>query len=101
LEPLLYLSAYFEQHRSEYNDHLLLTSQSGDPLPWLTFFLHGVRRQARDAEERTVRLVELHHELRNQLLEEGWADRTRWSDWPSTCSPRPSSRRRAPSRCSA
>jgi Fic family protein len=70
-EPLLYLSAYFEQHRSEYYDHLLLTSQRGDLLPWLTFFLHGVRRQARDAEERTVRLVELQHQMRNQLLEEG------------------------------
>lgn len=70
-EPLLYLSAYFEQHRSEYYDHLLLTSQRGDLVPWLTFFLHGVRRQARDAEERTVRLVELQHRMRNELLDEG------------------------------
>lgn len=70
-QPLLYLSAYFEQHRSEYYDHLLFTSQKGDFVPWLSFFLRGVRRQARDAEERTVRLVELQHELRNELLEEG------------------------------
>ena len=70
-EPLLYLSAYFEQHRSDYYDHLLLTSQRGDLMPWLTFFLHGVRRQARDAEERTVRLVELQHRMRNELLDEG------------------------------
>lgn len=70
-QPLLYLSAYFEQHRSEYYDHLLITSQTGDLMPWLAFFLRGVRRQARDAEERTVRLVELQHQLRNELLEEG------------------------------
>ncbi|HDH26584.1 MAG TPA: Fic family protein, partial [Actinobacteria bacterium] len=70
-QPLLYLSAYFEQHRSEYYDHLLMTSQHGDLLPWLRFFLDGVRRQARDAEERTVRLVELQHELRTALLDEG------------------------------
>lgn len=70
-QPLLYLSAYFEQHRSEYYDLLLRTSQTGDIIPWLRFFLHGVRRQARDAEERTVRLVELQHDLRNQLLDEG------------------------------
>jgi Fic family protein len=70
-DPLLYLSAYFEQHRSEYYDHLLLTSQRGDLLPWLEFFLHGVRRQARDSEERTVRLVELQHRMRNELLDEG------------------------------
>ena len=70
-QPLLYLSAYFEQHRSEYYDHLLITSQTGDLMPWLNFFLRGVRRQARDSEERTVRLVELQHQMRNELLESG------------------------------
>lgn len=70
-QPLLYLSAFFEQHRSEYYDHLLTTSQRGDLMPWIAFFLRGVRQQARDSEERTVRLVELQHQLRNQLLDEG------------------------------
>ncbi len=70
-QPLLYLSAFFEQHRSEYHDHLLITSQRGDLMPWIAFFLRGVRQQARDSEERTVRLVELQHQLRNQLLDEG------------------------------
>ena len=70
-QPLLYLSAYFEQYRSEYYDHLLFTSQKGDLMPWLEFFLRGVRRHARDSEERTVRLVELQHQLRNELLDEG------------------------------
>jgi Fic family protein len=70
-EPLLYLSAYFEHHRSEYYDHLLITSQQGNLMPWLTFFLQGVRRQAKDAEERTVRLVELQQQMRSELLDEG------------------------------
>jgi len=70
-QPLLYLSAYFEQYRNDYYDHLLITSQSGDLMPWIAFFLRGVRRQARDSEERTVRLVELQHQLRNELLNEG------------------------------
>ncbi len=70
-QPLLYLSAYFEEYRSQYYDHLLGTSQNGDLEPWLAFFLRGVRRQARDAEERTVRLVELQHQLRDELLAEG------------------------------
>lgn len=70
-EPLLYLSAYFEQNRSEYYDLLLRTSQQGDLLPWLKFFLRGVHRQAQDAERRTHRLVRLQADLRSQLLEEG------------------------------
>lgn len=52
-------------------DHLLVSSQRGDLMPWIGFFLHGVRQQARDSEERTVRLVELQHQLRNELLDEG------------------------------
>ena len=70
-QPLLYLSAYFEQYRTQYYDHLLATSQGGDLRPWIDFFLRGVRRQARDAEERTVRLVELQARLRSELLDEG------------------------------
>lgn len=70
-QPLLYLSAYFEQYRTQYYDHLLAISQQGDLTPWINFFLRGVRQQARDAEERTVRLVELQANLRNDLLEEG------------------------------
>ena len=70
-EPLLYLSAYFEQNRSDYYDLLLRTSQHGNLMPWLKFFLRGVRRQAHDAERRTHRLVTLQADLRNQLLSEG------------------------------
>ncbi|HZD24522.1 MAG TPA: Fic family protein [Acidimicrobiia bacterium] len=70
-QPLLYLSAYFEQYRSQYYDHLLATSQKGGLTPWIEFFLRGVRQQARDAEERTVRLVELQARLRSELLDEG------------------------------
>ena len=70
-QPLLYLSAYFERHRSEYYDHLLFTSQKGDLMPWIEFFLRGVRHQSRDSEERTVRLVELQYQLRSKLLDEG------------------------------
>lgn len=69
-QPLLYLSAYFEERRSDYYDHLLAISQRGNLTPWLGFFLEGVRRQARDAEERTIRLVDLQQQMRDELLEE-------------------------------
>ncbi|MDQ3771121.1 MAG: Fic family protein [Actinomycetota bacterium] len=67
-KPLLYLSAYFERNRSAYYGHLLNASQTGDFEGWFRFFLAGVAESARDAEERTVRLVDLQQQLRDQLL---------------------------------
>jgi Fic family protein len=67
-QPLLYLSVYFEQHRNHYYDLLMSTSRTGDLTPWLVFFLRGVAIQAADAEERTVRLVDMQASLRNELL---------------------------------
>jgi Fic family protein len=69
-QPLLYLSVYFERFRDSYYEHLLFTSQQGDWEPWFQFFLRGVELQAADAENRTVRLVEMQAELRDKLLQE-------------------------------
>ena len=66
--PLLYLSAFFERRRAQYYSLLFSTSATGDVTPWIDFFLEGVATQARDAEERTVRLVDLQQELREELL---------------------------------
>jgi Fic family protein len=69
-QPLLYLSVYFERNRNHYYDLLLHTSRTGDIEPWVSFFLRAVNVQAADAEERTVRLVELQSTMRSELLEE-------------------------------
>ena len=66
--PMLYLSAYFERHRSRYYHLLFETSATGDPIPWINFFLDGVAHQALDAEERTVTLVDLQRDIREDLL---------------------------------
>jgi Fic family protein len=66
--PMLYLSAYFERHRNRYYHLLFETSATGDPIPWINYFLDGVARQALDAEERTVRLVDLQGDIREDLL---------------------------------
>jgi Fic family protein len=69
-QPLLYLSVYFERNRNQYYDLLMATSRTGDLVPWIRFFLRGVTEQANDAEERTVRLVELQAAVRGELLAE-------------------------------
>ena len=63
-EPLLYLSAFFEQNRREYYDNLLDVSRKGDWTEWIRFFAYGVAEQARDAIIRIRRLLELGQEFR-------------------------------------
>jgi Fic family protein len=58
-QPLLYLSAFFEKHRSEYYRLLLGVSQRGEWRPWMLFFLQGIEEQSRDALTRTERLLNL------------------------------------------
>lgn len=70
-EPVLYMSAYFEEHRDTYYELLDSTRQTSDVFPWLHFFLNGVTRMAHEAEERAVRLTDLQRQLRTRLLEDG------------------------------
>lgn len=57
--PLLYLSAYFEQNRQSYYDHLAAVSYSGEWEAWIRFFLDGVTQQAKDAARRAKQLQDL------------------------------------------
>ncbi len=63
-EPLLYLSAYFERDRQAYYDHLLEVSRRGAWVEWVGYFARGVVEQARDATERSGRLLDLRERLR-------------------------------------
>ena len=67
--PLLYLSAYFEQHRQEYYERLLAVSQRGAWREWLRFFLQGVLAQGRDAIGRAKRMQDLQINWRARLAE--------------------------------
>ena len=58
-QPLLYLSLYFKQHRSDYYDLLNHVRRTGDWEAWLVFFLEGVRTTAEGAVATSRRLVEL------------------------------------------
>jgi Fic family protein len=66
-KPLLYLSAYFENHRDEYFDHLLAVSQRGAWNDWIVFFLRGVAEQARDSADRAQKLFALRDEYRTKM----------------------------------
>ena len=58
-QPLLYLSLYFKQYRSEYYRLLDLVRSDGDWEAWLDFFLEGVEKIASNAVETAKRLLSL------------------------------------------
>jgi len=70
-QPLLYLSAYFERHRTAYYDYLLAISQKGAWEEWLKFFLRGVAHEANDAALRAQRLFDQHEAWRQRYQQEG------------------------------
>lgn len=61
--PLLNISPWFERRRSQYQDHLLRVSQTGDIDPWIAFFCNAVLDQSVDAFGRIERLITLRDEL--------------------------------------
>ena len=58
-QPLLYLSLYFKQHRSQYYDLLDRVRTDGDWEAWVEFFLEGVEQTAQGAVQTARRLVDL------------------------------------------
>lgn len=66
-EPFLYLSAFFDRHRSDYYQLLLDVSTQGAWEQWIAFFLEGVADQATDAVKRATKLLELRDEYQQRL----------------------------------
>jgi Fic family protein len=67
-EPLLYLSLYLKQHRSEYYRLLDQVRFEGDWEAWLDFFLEGVRVTAEGAVATARRLDGVFAEDRRRIL---------------------------------
>jgi Fic family protein len=65
--PLLYISAYLEEHRPEYYDRLQAVRERGELQEWLQFFLTAVSAQAEDAVTRAEQLVDLRERYRQEL----------------------------------
>ncbi|MEA2240409.1 MAG: hypothetical protein QOC81_5133 [Thermoanaerobaculia bacterium] len=65
-QPLLYLSAYFEQNRSEYYRLLLDVSRRAAWSDWIDFFLEAVTKQANDAVRRSRKLLVLRQQYRDR-----------------------------------
>jgi Fic family protein len=70
-QPLLYLSLYFKQNRSQYFDLLMKVRQEGDWEAWLRFFVEGVREMAEGAVTTARRLNDAAEEDRKKIRDFG------------------------------
>ncbi len=68
--PLLYLSLYLLENRSEYYNRLMDVRSKGDWLGWVKFMLHGVEITAKDAVVVSENLERLNAEIEARAKEE-------------------------------
>lgn len=64
LKPVLYLSHFFKQHRTEYYEHLQAIRDHGHWEQWLAFFLRGIASVSREATETARRILALREDHR-------------------------------------
>lgn len=69
-KPVLYLSHYFKQHRSEYYERLQAVRDAGDWEGWLGFFLEGVVSVSREAARTAAAILRMREEFRARITEE-------------------------------
>lgn len=62
-QPVLYLSDYFEKHRSDYYDHLMRVRLNDDLSGWVEFFLKGVIETAKSSIQTFDGILKLQKEV--------------------------------------
>lgn len=68
-KPLLFLSSYIEENKSEYYDRLQDVRQANKWTEWLEFFMKGVIKCSEEAINATARMLELKSEYERNLRE--------------------------------
>jgi Fic family protein len=69
--PMLYISAYFQQHQEEYYDKLLRVSTHGEWESWILFFLEAVATQSKDSVIRAKALANLRDDYHARIKNDG------------------------------
>lgn len=65
-QPTLYLSEYLNRNKDTYVERMNEVRANGTWEKWLSFFIEGVRYQARESVERTLELEELRREYEDE-----------------------------------
>lgn len=67
-KPALYLSDYFERHKTEYIDRLMAVREKNQMREWLIFFLLGVHETAKDSIQVFKDILHLKETLEREVL---------------------------------
>ena len=67
-KPALYLSDYFERHKTEYVDRLMAVREKNQIHEWLVFFLFGVRETAQNSIQVFKDILLLKESLEREVL---------------------------------
>jgi Fic family protein len=70
-KPSLYLSDFFERHRSSYYDALMRVRLSNDLIHWVRFFLKGVLETSLKGRDTFFSILQLRTEIEAQILHLG------------------------------
>lgn len=68
-KPVLYLSHYFKQHRTEYYERLQAVRDVGDWEGWLAFFLDGVVEVSQQATNTAAAILKMREDYRARITE--------------------------------
>jgi len=69
-KPLLYLSYYFKQNRTEYYNKLQRIRDNGEWELWMNFFLNGIYQVSSEAIETSMKIIELRKKYQQLINEE-------------------------------
>lgn len=67
-KPALYLSDYFERHKTQYVDNLMAVRESNNLKQWLVFFLHGVFETANNSIQVFKGILQLKSRIEQEVL---------------------------------
>lgn len=68
-KPVLYLSHYFKQHRSDYYERLQAVRDVGDWEGWLAFFLDGVIEVSQQATHTAAAILRMREDYRARITD--------------------------------
>jgi Fic family protein len=66
-QPVLYLSDFFERHRTNYYDNLMRIREKNDLLQWFKFFLVGIIETASNSVATFDQILKLQKQVENQI----------------------------------